>query len=427
MSETKIGYKDILKQKEYMKIIVAALINRFGDSIDAVASTWLVYQITNSAAWSAIIFGVNRIPTVFITPLAGVWVEGKNKKRIMIITDLIRAACVACVATCYLLGILQPWILLLTTIIISTVEAFRGPASTALTPKILEKKYYSYGMSLMTSAGAIVELIGTAAAAGIIAIVGISGAIYIDMITFMASALIIVFLNTKEQNLQKSIVDAKKFMEEFTDGIKYVTKQKVVCFFTAYTVFANACMVPLSSLQAPLVSEVLHGGTEVLSIIGMGATIGMLLGSFLYPKMEKLIKGKFVFVLSQIYIGVYYIGMVCCQPLYGNKIFMYAFVAITTVLIGFFVAIGNSYMSVESMRRIDEGYLARFSSISTSLSCATLPIVSFIISGVVSYVSTAAVFAVTGIGNIIICMFIARSHVLDDENEIEMKNEQAVV
>ncbi len=34
----KIGYKDIFKQKEYMKkMMVAALINRFGDSIDAIS------------------------------------------------------------------------------------------------------------------------------------------------------------------------------------------------------------------------------------------------------------------------------------------------------------------------------------------------------------------------------------------------------
>lgn len=41
----KIGYKDIFKQKEYMKMMVAALINRFGDSIDAIASTWIVYEL----------------------------------------------------------------------------------------------------------------------------------------------------------------------------------------------------------------------------------------------------------------------------------------------------------------------------------------------------------------------------------------------
>ena len=97
----KIGYKDIFKQKEYMKMMVAALINRFGDSIDAIASTWIVYELTGSAVWSAVIFGVNKVPSVFVTPLAGAWVEGRNKKVIMIITDLIRAFCVAFVASGY--------------------------------------------------------------------------------------------------------------------------------------------------------------------------------------------------------------------------------------------------------------------------------------------------------------------------------------
>ncbi len=44
--ESKVGYRDIFRQTEYMKIMIAALINRFGDSIDAIASTWIVYEIT---------------------------------------------------------------------------------------------------------------------------------------------------------------------------------------------------------------------------------------------------------------------------------------------------------------------------------------------------------------------------------------------
>ena len=64
--EEKIGYKDIFRQKEYMKMIIAALINRFGDSVDAIASTWIVYEITGSAAWSAIIYGINKVPSIEI-------------------------------------------------------------------------------------------------------------------------------------------------------------------------------------------------------------------------------------------------------------------------------------------------------------------------------------------------------------------------
>lgn len=105
-----------------MKIIIAALINRFGDAVDAIASTWIVYEITGSATWSVIIFGINKVPSVVVITFAGAWVEGRNKKSIMVITDIIRAI----VATGYLFGFLNVWLLLLTTLTISTVEAFRG-------------------------------------------------------------------------------------------------------------------------------------------------------------------------------------------------------------------------------------------------------------------------------------------------------------
>ena len=267
--EKKNTYKDVLTQKEFLKMMIAALINRFGDSIDAVASTWVVYQLTNSAAWSALIFGINNLPTIVVTPFAGVWVEGKNKKKIMVVTDYIRAIVVASVASLFLLGLLQPWMLLVSNIIISTAEAFRTPADLAITPKVLDERLYDYGMSLHKSLSQIVQLVGAGCAAGIIAIVGISGALYIDMTTFILSGLIIIFVNSKEHNLKKKKFVVSEYMSDFMDGIHYIRKESAIVFFLTYTVFLNAILVPMNSLQAPLATEVLHSGVEILSIISV--------------------------------------------------------------------------------------------------------------------------------------------------------------
>ena len=43
---TKIGYREVLGQKEYAKKLAANTINRLGDSIDVIAFQWLVYHIT---------------------------------------------------------------------------------------------------------------------------------------------------------------------------------------------------------------------------------------------------------------------------------------------------------------------------------------------------------------------------------------------
>lgn len=421
MTEKKIGYKDVFCQAEYMKMILASLINRFGDSIDEIASTWIVYELSGNAAWSAIIYGVNKIPTVLITPLAGAWVEGRKKKTIMIVTDLIRALCVAFVATGYLMGFLQAWMLLITTFTISTVEAFRGPANSALTPRVLDKECYEYGMSLMSTLGSIVELIGAAIAAGIIAIIGTAGAIYVDMATFTLSALIIMTVNSKEHELKKQKFDRKEYVNSLLDGFKYVKKDKLILFISAVAIFLNAILVPLNSLQAPMASEILHGGAEVLSILGIASTLGMLLGSFTFPMLQKKLSDKLVLILGALGIAAFYIGIPLFEPFYSSKIFMYGFVAFISAFFGFVFSLCNTFLNVKTLKRIDESYLARIGGIMTASSVAFMPITSFLIGILVANVSTAVMFVISGILAVCAAVYVMFTKVLDDDKASEME------
>ena len=135
------GYKVIFRQKEYMKLIIASAANRFGYSIDTVAFMMLVYVLTKESTWSVIMFAVNCIPTIFISSFVSGLVEGMNHKRVMVITDIIRGVCVGCISIGYAYGLLQPCMLVVITIVISTVEAFGIPANMALTPKVLKVRY----------------------------------------------------------------------------------------------------------------------------------------------------------------------------------------------------------------------------------------------------------------------------------------------
>lgn len=413
MNEKKIGYRDVLHQTEYLKLIIASLVNRFGDSIDAIASTWIVYELTGSAAWSAILFGANKIPSVLITPLAGAWVEGRKKKNIMIVTDLIRAVCVAFVATGFLMGFLQAWMLLLTTLIISTAEAFRGPANTALTPRVLKKEYYEHGMSLNSTLSSIVELIGMAVAAGIIALIGTAGAIYIDMVTFILSALIIVFVKAGETDLIKQKFNGSEYRNNLKEGFRYVGTNPVIRFFILIAVFLNIMLVPFNSLQAPLASEILRGGAEILSIMGVMLTLGMLLGSFTYPAIQKKCSEKLLIVLGTLGMAAFYLGLTLCQPLYDSKWIMYILVAALSALFGYLVALANTCMSVALVKQVDESYLARVGGITTAMASAATPIASFVVGAAVAYVSTEAFFILVGVINVIGCIFIARSKAVE--------------
>lgn len=178
------GYRQIFKQKEYMKMTGANFINRLGDSIDMIAFTWLVYELTGSASWSAVMLGVNMIPNVIVQPFAGAVVERMEKKRVMILCDILRGILTAAIAVLYMLSVLQPWMLLLITFLNNTLESFRNPASTAFTPLILDREYYDFGLSFSQSSSRICELVGTAAGGILIAAIGLPGAILTDVASF---------------------------------------------------------------------------------------------------------------------------------------------------------------------------------------------------------------------------------------------------
>jgi MFS family permease len=428
MDNKKIGYKDVFTQTEYVKMMFAALINRFGDSIDAIASTWIVYQLTSSAAWSALIFGINNLPTVVVTPLAGAWVEGRNKKRIMIVTDLIRAVVVATVASLFLLNLLQPWMLLISTITISTAEAFRGPANTAITPNILDEEMYEFGMSLKDSLSQIVQLIGLGCAAGIIALIGISGALYIDMATFIISAAIILFVNTKETITEKVAFNVKNYVTDLAEGVKYVSKEAVIVFFLWYAVFLNSVLVPLNGLQAPMVEEILHSGVEALSVFSITFTAGMLLGAVVFPYVSKKIGNVAIFWGMGIIISGYYILMVALQPLYVNQWVTYAVLSVLSIVTGMIISIANSMISVIFMKKVEKKYIARAAAIMTAFSVAAMPITSFLVSAVVTVISVKTIFIISGVLAFLVTALMSRKAYLlsDDEPAPAISCEESV-
>ncbi|MEG0528499.1 MAG: MFS transporter, partial [Longicatena sp.] len=173
-------YITLKTQKQYLKIILANSINRFGDSIDAIAFTWLVYEVTQSATWSTVIFGMNMLPTILLQPFTGALVENMRKKNIMIICDIARGVSVSIIAISYLAGNLTPWMILAVTLLDSTFETFRIPAGISIVPKLLDEEHYEVGTALNSTFSRAMELIGTGCAGFIIGIFGISTAIFID-------------------------------------------------------------------------------------------------------------------------------------------------------------------------------------------------------------------------------------------------------
>lgn len=390
-----------------MKITIAGVINRFGDSIDAIAFTWLVYALTGNATWSALMFAANQLPSVLVQPFAGVFVEGMEKKKLMVVTDVIRGAITVGLAVLYITNLLNPWIMLAFTLVNSSVEAFRLPASLAVAPKVLEEKYYAHGTSLSSTINRIVELVGLGLAGVIIGAFGIGTAIVIDGISFFGSAFVLSFLRIREDNLRKEKTSLKSYTITLRDGLSYLKSQPVIRNFCLLSVWINAVIVPLNALQTPLIQEVLGQGSELLSAFSLALTVGMGIGSLIYPRISSLISVRKQFTGCGIIIGIcmycYTLGTGFTSHVYA----IYALAITVSFVLGMSVSTMVAALQVQFMKTVNQEYLARVGSIFNAGASAASPVTSLAVSAVAAVFSVSQIFKICALICVIIFVIMA--------------------
>lgn len=394
MNQDHKGYKDILTQKEYCKVISANMMNRFGDSIDAIALSWLVYTVSNSASLAALNYAANTLPTILFQPLTGAYIERLDKKKIMVFCDIVRGSIVALIAYLYMKGSLTSIILLSCSFALSCFEAFRQPCGNAILPAVLEKEYYDTAFSLSAAASSAMELLGTASAGFIIAFLGIHGAVFIDAFTFFFSAFMLSLLKLKKT---ETIASNKNYLFNLKAGFQYLLHSNIkYCLLLACVI--NAMLVPFNSLQSALVSEIYQLDASLLSIFGICLSIGTILGSLIYPKIQNKLKISTLIAFCSIFVGISYIIMILIAS-FSNGTIQFSFGTIGFIL-GAVIGAINPATNVLLMKNIDEDYLARISGIMSSISMGLMPVLSLLLSVITSIVPLMWVFL--GFGAIVI-------------------------
>lgn len=402
-------YRGILEnEKNFRYMIAANLISRFGDSVDAIAYSWMVYQLTGSTAWLSVILGVNMIPTVLFQPLGGGLTEYFRKKRVIVICDIARGAVVFLTGVCMLTGVLRPWHLLIFTFVNSSIEALRIPNGLAILPQILKKENYKAAISMDQGVRRTSELIGMGCAGIIIGWLGIGGALFVDAVTFLASGLLLSFLQVNEEKRKNVRFQIQGYAGTLKEGFVYFKKSDLAVMVCVICVVQNLCTLPIENLQAAYISEYLRLDVFAMSVGGTAITIGMILGALCLPAVSQRISEKRLLIQGGILIGILYffyimIGMI---PVDAGKYICYFAAAFVFGVLNSMIGVTVQVIFVS---RIPEEFVGRISGIFNALACSSLPMGSFLLAGLSAFFTIAELYLLTGTLSIAAFIFIGRS------------------
>lgn len=408
--ENKIGYRDLLSEKNYLKNFAANMINRFGDAIDALAFSWMVYAVTGNPVWSAVIFGLNSLPTIVLMPFAGVLVERYNRKHIMVIADIGRAALVTLVATLYITNRINPWILAATTLLMSTFEAFRIPAGLSIYPEIVPREKYTVATSLSQSCTSVFTMLGTGAFGLIVAVGGLGAAMLVNAATFVCSALLVSQIRLGRRKKPAAPMSAGAYFADLKDGFAYLWRKKVIAFICLAGAAVSVLFVPLEALKAPYIREVLGQGEAALSIMSVCVMAGSMAGTALFPYINRRVSKARLFLAAGFTLTLAYAaypaislaGAATVLPLLGA----------VSLLYGFGTSFLNVVVSVAFMQQIEGAYIGRVGAIFNSLASVLVPPASFLVAGAINFFTINQVFLVFGLLNLILYSGLGRSKTL---------------
>ena len=410
MNNEQRNYRVLLSQKQFLKLMLANLVSRFGDSLDVIAYTWIMYEVTGSESLMALIMGLNYVPTVLLQPFAGALVDRMKKKGLMILTDVARFVIVAVFVILYVNGALTPLLIAVLTLCTSTVEALRVPAGGAFMQHLLTPEHYTIARAANYSLSQASQLIGFMLAGVLIAWIGAAGVLWIDAVTFAVSAVVIVLIQVSETR-GNGRIDVRRIATDFKDGLFFLRKSKTVQVVSIIGLVIDFGLAPLSVFQTPYVYDYLKMGPEVLSYIKILMILGMMSGAAIAPKLFTLRKAK-LSVLAGIGMGIS-IGCMYITVLLGNVAATMVLLTLSMFCVGAGGGILNVVIGGSMMKAVPKDMMGRMSGLNAAIMEASMPVGSFLCSALVLKLSVVQLFLMFGICTIIFYAVMGLSHKLN--------------
>lgn len=281
----------------------AQLVSTIGDSLVDIAAAILVYRVTGSALAVGLVLMATAAPALLVGLFAGVVVDRYDRKRIMVICDLLRGVFVLAIPFLISLGI--GW-LYVAVAVVSAIGTFFNPAHGSVLPEIASDEELAAANSMLAISGFGSTAVGFAAGGLIAAAANIDWAFYFNAATFFVSAAIISRIEIPKLEVDES-TKAETVLLNLKAGFSYLWSSDILRSFLLVSAGIAVTFGLHNALLLPFAVEAL-GASEFVFGLQEGLTsVAFVIGSlFMASRADRLRAGQW---LTIAFIGMGVVGV----------------------------------------------------------------------------------------------------------------------
>ena len=412
----------------YLIFLVGQWISMFGSNVVGFSIIWFLTVTTGSTFVLGLAAFLNFAPFIIATPIAGVFIDRWNRKKVIAFVDFMQAFFTIILIVCFVIDVFSSLELVAILLALNTIRALFGAfhvsAVDTLLPIMVPKKQLSRinGINYLVN-GIIGGIAGPIIGAYTLEVllIPLKSILWLDVFTFLIAIFPTVLIYIPEVTRKISDKTEKaSFRTEFSEGLKFI--RDTPGLFALLFVFAGAnfFMTPFYT-QIPLFVTAIHlGGATQLAFLFGAQQAGMLIGSTMmstWKGFENHARG----VALGLFLG--YLGFLI---MVAAPIGYFEIIAIGLFMAGFTLPVANVSSEAIWASTVPQGILGRVYAVRRTLAQITAPVamlLSGIIAEIVNLNLVLLVCALSGLIVLAYSWFFTRLPEVEKLIEIEEKAE----
>lgn len=286
-----------LHYRNYRLFFSGQGISLVGTWMQQIAISWLVYRLTDSAFLLGLIGFAGQIPTFLLAPVAGVFADRHNRRKLLVLTQTLAMSQAFLMALLTFTGRVTVWHLVVLSIFLGLVNALDIPVRQSFVVDLIENKDdlgNAIALNSVMFNGA--RLVGPSIAGLLISIVGEALCFFLNGLSFLAIVIALMAMNVPERKSEPGTVP---FFQGLRDGYVYTFGFAPIRYIILFLGLVSLMGTSYLVLMPVFARDILHGGAHTLGFLMGASGIGALIGA-VHLASRKTVRGlgKLIVVAS---------------------------------------------------------------------------------------------------------------------------------
>lgn len=275
------GSISALQERDFRVVWTGQAISMTGTWMQAIAQGILVLQLWDSALGLGIVNFANALPSLIVMLFGGVLADQGDKRRILIVTQVVMMALATLLAFLVLTDQVQFWMIVACAALLGIAFGYDMPAYQAFLPELVPPEKIGQVVALNSATFHGTRMIGPALAGIVIAAFGLATAYFLNAASFVA---VIFSLLIVRQRMLPPAADAPRAsaIEGLREGFRHARSRPHIGALLSMTALNTTLIFPIVAILTPFyVTDVLDGGATMLGILWASSGVGSVIGAMM--------------------------------------------------------------------------------------------------------------------------------------------------